>query len=111
MKNNCCRKGLRWFQSDIDAIDLGKVFFVFNPSKNSSFEKYSEETLIITNKLIKFCLELWKIHGINDLNERNAVENLQRQYYNNQKRIYHFQCFYRKQIRELSIAFSKLTIV
>lgn len=102
--NNSCINGLRWHQSNEDAIRIGKVFYVFNP------EIYSSETLTKSNRLIKTCLSLWSLHGIENEKEARAVENLQRQYYNNQRRIAHYNNMYSKKIEELRKLFAKLSI-
>ena len=101
-----CKNGLRWFQTHADAVRLGKVFFVFNPNKYS----YCRENLTQANILIKKALHLWKIHGIHTQKELYAVDNLERQYYNNQRRIFHLEVVGQKQINSLTRAFRKLTI-
>ena len=106
MEKNHSKNGLRWFQTHDDALCVGKVLFVFNPNKYS----YNCDNLTLANLLIKKSLDLWKIHGIHTLTELYAVENLQRQYYNNQRRIFHFQRLGQKQINSLTRAFRKLTI-
>jgi hypothetical protein len=102
-----CKKsnpGLRWFQSDFDALNMGRVYFVFNPPV------YSQETLTKANQLIKTCLYLWKTHGIENPEQLRAVEIMERQYFNNQRRIYHFERFYAKKIEDLRKQFEKLSI-
>ena len=97
--------GLRWWQSPDDALILGKVFFVFNP------EEYSLENLKKANDLIKYCLSLWYLHGISNNIERRALETMERQYTNNQRRIYHFQRYYSCKINRLSKRIEKLSII
>jgi len=97
--------GLRWWQSPNDAQLLGKVFFVFNP------EEYSLENLQKANHLIKYCLSLWYQHGISNNIERRALESMERQYTNNQRRIYHFQRYYSGKINRLSMRIEKLSII
>ena len=98
------KKGLRWFQSMDDAIQTGKVFYVFNP------EIYTRDTLTCANQLIRACLQLWHFYGISNSKERQAVENLQRQYYNNRRRIYHLERYLNKQMECLRKMFERLKI-
>ena len=104
LSNHFNSYGLRWWHSEDDAIRMGRVYYVFGP------EYYSLESLQKTNRLIKLCLDLWSIHGLVDEKDRKAVEILQRQYYNNQRRIYHFIHIYDKKIRDLSKQFARLKI-
>lgn len=97
--------GLRWWQSINEAESMGKVFFVFNP------EVYNLENLVKANDLIKYCLSLWYYYGTNDLTECRALENMERQYYNNQRRIVHFQRYYSGKITKLARSIEKLSIV
>lgn len=97
--------GLRWWQSNSEAESIGKVFFVFNP------EIYNLENLLKANDLIKYCLSLWYNYGTNDLTERRALENMERQYINNRRRIFHFQRYYTGKISKLANSIEKLSIL
>jgi hypothetical protein len=97
--------GLRWWQSNIDADNIGKVFYIFNP------EVYNIENLEKANDLIRYCLNLWYQYDINNEKERNALENLERQYYNNKRRIYHFDRFYKGEILRLGKQIENLSLL
>lgn len=102
--NKVCHIGLRWWQSDEEAIQMGRVYYVFNP------EIYTEETLKKANQLIDTSLKLWNNYGFHSEKDRRAVEILKKQYYNNQRRIYHFSRLYNKKIDDLQKQFLKLKI-
>jgi hypothetical protein len=97
--------GLIWWQDTKDADMIKKVFFVFNP------QIYNIENLKKANDLIGYCLKLWYNHGISTEKERNSVENLERQYVNNNQRIYHFDKFYMRQIFKLTKKIEKLSLI
>ena len=96
--------GLRWFQTKEEARNMGRVYYVFNP------EHYSVETLTQTNALIKYCLGQWALYGIVSDSQRQSVETMERQYYNNQRRIFHYRRFYSKKMNDLCGQFSRLSL-
>ena len=97
--------GLSWRQSYKDADNIQKVYFIFNPSI------YNLENLEKANDLIAYSLHLWYKYGVNNEKERYAVENLERQYYNNRRRIKHFQRFYTGEIFKLQKKLEKLSLI
>jgi hypothetical protein len=98
-------KGLYWWQSNNEADIIKKIHFIFNP------QIYTIENLEKTNSLILYSLNLWNKYGINNHKERNDVEKLERQYYNNKRRIYHLQKFYSAKIIKLTKKLEKLSII
>jgi len=97
--------GLIWWQDNKDADMMKKVYFVFNP------QIYSIENLTKANDLIRYCINLWNKHGIYDEKERYFVENLERQYYNNTRRLYHYNKFLSGKILKLSKKIEKLSLL
>ena len=96
---------LSWWQSYKDADNIKKVYFIFNPSIDNL------ENLEKANHLVEYCLHLWYQYGICNEKDRYAVENLERQYYNNKRRIKHFQRFYNREIFKLQKKLEKLSII
>ena len=96
---------LYWWQSNNDADILKKIHFIINP------QTYTIENLEKTNSLILYTLNLWNIYGMINQKERDNVEKLEKQYYNNKRRIYHLQQFYSAKIIKLTKQLEKLTII